>query len=450
MNSLYYLHRVVPSNYTLLPLTMDDTKKVYPQAVAIPLLSIIAICIVITPMVLHAKNKNFPAWCILFWFILLNLFNIINAFIWPTDDIDSWWDGAGLCDIEVKVMIASYVAVPGGLVCVFRSLARVLDTRCATLVPTKEQRWWNRGMEMLFCVFVPAASMVTHIVYQKSRYMIYAVSGCINNFDDSAMSLALAFIWPPVICLIACYYCGMPHPQLLPFYPVTNPSFLGLVLYRLHMYRSQFGEILHASNSRMNKSRFLRLFFLNFTMLLIILPIQCFVVYYNTWLSFPWHTYTWSAVHSPEWGVIVKVPTHGQAFFDRWVPIAASCLVFVFFGCGKDANELYRAFLRFLGLGRCFPCILPENRRASMAGSTGSRVRLLFHKRWSSTSRYVSLPFSTIIIGNTSLTNIPQNLREQHPRKRHKPNTQQRCRKRPTHTPTRAPRSSPQPKQQPK
>lgn len=289
-------------------------------------------------------------------------------------------------------MIASYVAVPGGLVCVFRGLARVLDTRCASLVPTKKQRWWNRGMEMLFCVFVPAASMVTHIVYQKSRYMIYAVSGCINNFDDSAMSLALAFIWPPVICLIACYYCGMSHHQWFLYISSLwlTCLFLGLVLYRLHMYRSQFGEILHASNSRMNKSRFLRLFFLNFTMLLIILPIQCFVVYYNTWLSFPWHTYTWSAVHNPEWGVIVKVPTHGQAFFDRWVPIAASCLVFVFFGCGKDANELYRAFLRFLGFGRCFPCRLPENRHESMAGSTGSRVKLLFHKRWSSTSRYVS------------------------------------------------------------
>lgn len=213
------------------------------------------------------------------------------------------------------------------------------------------------------------------------------------------------------------------------------------------MYRSQFGEILNASNSRMNKSRFLRLFFLNFTMLLIILPIQCFVVYYNTWLSFPWHTYTWSAVHSPEWGVIVKVPTHGQAFFDRWVPIAVSCLVFVFFGCGKDAHELYRAFLRFLGLGRCFPCILPENRRASMAGSTGSRVKLLFHKRWSSTSRYISsLPSSPCHWRYQS--NILQNLREQHPRKRHKQNTQQRCRKGPPHTPTRAPRSSPQRQQQ--
>ena len=106
-------------------------------------------------------------------------------------------------------MIASYVAVPGGLLCVFRSLARVLDTRCATLVPDKKQRWCNRGMEILFCVVVPLLSMATHIFYQKSRYMVYQVSGCINNFDDSPISLALAFIWPPIICLPACWYCGM-------------------------------------------------------------------------------------------------------------------------------------------------------------------------------------------------------------------------------------------------
>lgn len=92
------------------------------------------------------------------------------------------------------------------------------------------------------------------------------------------------------------------------------------------------------------------------------------------------------------------VPRNGQAFFDRWVPITACFLVFVFFGCGKDANELYWSFLRFLGLDRCFACLDPEySRRTSMAGSTGSRVKLLFNKnkRWSSASRYVSVSAST-------------------------------------------------------
>lgn len=188
---------------------MESTTKFYPEAVVLPLLSILSIIIVIVPLMLHAKNNNLPASLILCWFILLNTFNIVNAFLWPNDDVDSWWDGAGLCDIESKVMIASYVAVPGALLCVFRSLARVLDTSCAAIVPSKSQRWRNRGMEILFCVVVPVVAMADHVVYQKSRYMIFSISGCVNDFDESPMSFALSFIWPPVLCLIASYYCGM-------------------------------------------------------------------------------------------------------------------------------------------------------------------------------------------------------------------------------------------------
>lgn len=188
---------------------MESSTRVYPEAVVLPLLSILSIIIVIVPLTLHAKNNNRPASLILCWFILLNAFNVINAFLWPNDDIESWYDGAGLCDIESKVMIASYVAVPGALLCVFRSLARVLDTSCAAIVPSKSQRWRNRGMETLFCVVVPVVAMADHIVYQKSRYMIFSISGCVNDFDESPMSFALSFIWPPVLCLIASYYCGM-------------------------------------------------------------------------------------------------------------------------------------------------------------------------------------------------------------------------------------------------
>lgn len=127
-------------------------------------------------------------------------------------------------------------------------------------------------------------------------------------------------------------------------------------------------------------------------MLLVILPVQCFVVYYNTTLSMPWHTYSWSRIHTgSRWNTIVKTPTNGHAFYDRWVPIAANFLVFIFFGSGNDANDLYRAFLWNLGLGRCFACLTPGySRRTSMSSSTTSRVKLLFHKRWSSATRYVS------------------------------------------------------------
>lgn len=180
----------------------------YPQAVIVPLLAFFSIFVSIAPLVLHWKNRNLPACCLIGWFLILNLFNITNAIIWPTDESTTWWNGVGLCDIEVKIMIASYVAVPGDIMCIFRGLACVLDTRRATLVPTRQQRWRNQFMELLFCVAVPIIAMITQVSYQANRYMIFAISGCVNSFDESWVSVLLGFIWPPIICFIAAYYCG--------------------------------------------------------------------------------------------------------------------------------------------------------------------------------------------------------------------------------------------------
>lgn len=197
-----------------------DINRRHAQAVVLPVLSFISIALAIPPLILHGKNRNFPATSLIFWSILLNLFNIINSLIWPTDNVISWWDGSGLCDIEVKFMAASYVGIPGSLACIFRSLAIVLDTDRATLVPSKGQRWRNQFMEIMFCIAVPVIAMTTHIIWQKSRYLLFAISGCVNNFDESWASLAFAWIWPPIICLIAAYYCCKYTPSI---FHTNNP-----------------------------------------------------------------------------------------------------------------------------------------------------------------------------------------------------------------------------------
>ncbi|EAW17999.1 pheromone receptor [Aspergillus fischeri NRRL 181] len=337
-----------------------------PQAVVLPVLSSIAVVVSIPPIILHWKNRNFPATALISWFLLSNTFNIINALIWPTDDVDSWWDGKGLCDVETKVMIASYVGIPGTLVCIFRSLASVLDTRRAMLVPSTSQRWRNRLMDISFCVIIPVIAMSTHILYQRSRYLILTISGCVNNFDQSWMSLVLAFIWPPIICLLAAFYCG-------------------LTLYRLHKYRSQFGDILNSANSHLNKSRFLRLFFLACVMLWTILPIQAYVVYRNLMYNLPWHPYSWSRLHGPHspWSTILKIPMHGEVFFDRWIPVAAGYVLFILFGCCNDALRLYQSALCLLGLGKCLSGLRTLSQGTS-ASFTASRAKLLSSRKQSS------------------------------------------------------------------
>lgn len=164
----------------------------------------------------------------------------------------------------------------------------------------------------------------------------------------------------------------------------------------MRKYRSDFSVILRSANSRMNKSGFLRLFFLAFTMLVAILPSEGYVVYYNLALSFPWHPYSWDRNHGPEWYQITKYPTQGQVFFDRWTPIAAGFMLFIFFGFGRDATRIYRMFLWRSGLGYCFPILArPTGSQATesshsttLVGSTISRAKLLFSWRKGSASQY--------------------------------------------------------------
>lgn len=179
-----------------------------PEGIALPVLAILSIILCLPPLVWHTKKRNFPASCLIVWFLFDNLFNFINPLIWPTDEITSWWSGEGLCDVETKIMVGSYVGVVGALGCIFRSLAVALDTDSAVLIPSKAQRMRKFLFEMAFCVGFPVYMMATHYIIQPRRYMISAIVGCTPYYDMSWPSTALHFIWPPIVCLMDVYYCG--------------------------------------------------------------------------------------------------------------------------------------------------------------------------------------------------------------------------------------------------
>ncbi|GAD97393.1 a-pheromone receptor PreA [Paecilomyces variotii No. 5] len=342
----------------------DIEYKRAPEAIIIPFLSLLSIILSITPLMWHLRNSNFPAVCLVCWFLINNLFNIVNAFIWPTDNIDSWWSGVGLCDIEVKLMVASYVGIPGALLCIFRHLAEVLDTDRTVLVPSGSQRRKKLAIEIAFCLVVPVLAMITHYFVQKTRYMLYTISGCVNNFDESWVTFVLSYLWPTVICVIAAYYCC-------------------LVMYRIIKYNREFGAILSGSRgSSLNKTRFLRLFCMASVMLLAILPTQAYVLYVDIQLSLPWHDYSFTRMHGPEWNTIIKVATHGQSFFDRWIPIGGILVLFVFFGFGKDATSMYRSIFTKLGVDRWLPAKshsdIYSGKTTSSSGSRMSKLGKMF------------------------------------------------------------------------
>jgi pheromone a factor receptor len=192
--------------------SVDDTFPVSAMAVTVPIVSLLAMLVCIPPMVWHFSNRNLPACCLIGYIVISDLINIINALIWPTDNVDAWWNGAGLCDVEVKVMTAYQVGLPGALLCIFRSLAIVMDTDSAVLIPSRAQRLRKAVFEIFFCVGVPVLAMIMHFIVQGNRYFIFAISGCNPTYEQNWVSIVLLVLWPPLICLAAAAYGGLSCP----------------------------------------------------------------------------------------------------------------------------------------------------------------------------------------------------------------------------------------------
>ena len=373
--------------------TTDSTFPVPPTAVAVPVLAMISIMLDIPPLAWHIRNRNLAASSLVSWIILSNLMNAINPFIWPTDDTESWWIGYGLCDIEVKLMIAATFGVVGSLAAIMRSLAQVLDTERTVLNPSVADRRFQIVTDCLLCFGGPFYSMAVHYIVQPNRYYIFAISGCTTSYDNSWPKFALILIWPPVLCLLAVYYSGR-FDEFPPLLWARGLRDAVLVILRMRRYRRAFSEVLGSSNSNMTKSRFLRLFILSMALIIAVFPTQYYVLYRNSIV--PLLPYSWDDVHGLDWNDIALIPTDGTVIFDRWIQIGIGFAIFPCFGLGQDAQKMYREALLKIGFGKIFPCLYrhpplrpPRQSLASgLSSSLGTRARMFFHKRLSEGSMF--------------------------------------------------------------
>jgi len=74
-----------------------------PQAIALPVCASLCIVALIIPFYYHASLHSVGPTSLILFNLILNLFTVTNAIIWPTDDFAHWWDGNILCDIQVRL-----------------------------------------------------------------------------------------------------------------------------------------------------------------------------------------------------------------------------------------------------------------------------------------------------------------------------------------------------------
>lgn len=186
----------------------EEQFPLWPQAVALPILAFPSWILCIAPMIWQLSQRNLAAGSLILWLILLNFFNSINPLIWPRDNIIDWWNGDGLCDIEVRVQVGAVVALAACTAVLARRLANVMDTRNIRIVPSKRSVLIERVIEIAFCWVYPAILMVTYYIVQPFRYFLFGISGCVAAYDSSWPSLAVVWVWGCVTTLVAAFYSG--------------------------------------------------------------------------------------------------------------------------------------------------------------------------------------------------------------------------------------------------
>lgn len=351
-----------------------------PSGIALAVLAPITVILNLPPLIWHIRNRNTAAASLVFWILLNNFLSVINLAIWPNNNMEAWFSGRGLCDIEAKIMVARSTALPAATLCIIRALAAVINSD-RTMIPSTVQQRRKMILDLAWCLGIPIVTMFLHYIVQPNRYFIYGVSGCNPSVSVNWVTVVLLSIPPLLLSIANAWYGGKSCLSSL-FSKIqqankTPPT--ALTLFRLRKYRTSFHIILASSNS--TKSRFLRLFLIAVILTLALIPVEIYVLLRDIPTS-QFDAFSWSEIHSKQtWNEIILMPS--TVIFDRWLDVGVGFALFALFGCGRDAVGMYKSWAVMLGLGRIFPSLMKEKRPGTAgSGETfGSRARLFWRSK---------------------------------------------------------------------
>jgi pheromone a factor receptor len=174
--------------------------------------AVVSILVCIVPLCVLTRLGEFAATVFVADVILLNIFTLINASVWRNDDIDTWWDGSGYCDLQVFVLIPLECVYGACIFAIMRNLAQRLRLKRATELTLTERR--RQMMYQALIIFpVPLVQLALTWFMLNNRYVVGTLVGCVGlyNYDwltAIVLDIPLA-IFPLATVPFACEY----HPS---------------------------------------------------------------------------------------------------------------------------------------------------------------------------------------------------------------------------------------------
>ncbi|KAI1500393.1 pheromone A receptor-domain-containing protein [Biscogniauxia marginata] len=305
------------------------------------------------PFRLLLRNGELAAVVLIAAVAAMNLITVANSLIWRTDDWTAWWDGAGLCDLEVYAAAPLDTAYAAAIFALMRHLAGQMRAAVATADGSPEaRRRRRRKMLVQAAIIFPVPLFQLAFTYfdLAQRYLIVTLIGCSAVFDNS-LPTNLVYDIPPAIFAVA----AVPYAVL--------------TFRRFWRIRKETRAVLGDSNATSARSRrprpSLRLYLMCLSILVAYFPVMGVYLAANVAATLhPRRTYDYHRVHFAQtpypWGSILFVPSWlvpSLVLNQPWIPIATSAAIVGFFGTGAEAVATYRWYAgAVLGLGRrCCP-----------------------------------------------------------------------------------------------
>jgi pheromone a factor receptor len=179
-----------------------------PNAIFLPICAALVTLATYVPLLLLVRVKKVAACTLVITLAVQNVFTFLNAILWPNNNTTEWYNGVGLCDVQVTIKVPLSTLLATSAAYISRDLAKALDADNPNLHESRKMRRRRLAVEILFVFGIPILQVVLHYIPQASRFGVVTIYGCADFLDDSWPALVILAIWPPIFALLNCYYAG--------------------------------------------------------------------------------------------------------------------------------------------------------------------------------------------------------------------------------------------------
>ncbi|KAI1816206.1 GPCR fungal pheromone mating factor [Poronia punctata] len=296
------------------------------------ILATVGILLCWVPFRLLSRNGEFAGAVLIIDVSLMNLFTIINSIIWHTDDVKTWWDGSGLCDLEVYLWSPLQTIYAAAIFTIMFHLAQQVKVG---------RRSRRRNLVILQAAFIfpiPVFQLAFTYFDLAQRYIVGTGIGCSAVYDSSWPTMVVYDVPPALFALLS-----VPYAVLL------------WIRYRALTKQTQ--GILNSTTPSSIRTR-RRLYNMSLSILTVYLPVMMYLFVLSvkdalaSYKPYNFHRMRYQASPYP-WSSILFVPSSiipSSVMNQPWIPIATTVVITTFFGTTTEARAMYSRYADALGL----------------------------------------------------------------------------------------------------